>query len=98
MEIKIPPDKSPENNDSFDLNKNLISFKTSLNNILLHNTNKNLIFDVVHRSSLIISHIYNFIKLFFIHLFDKKLSFPFINKICLTFDVAKKHFKNQKKN
>lgn len=26
-----------------------------------------------------------------------KLSFPFVNKICLTFDAAKKHFKNQKK-
>ena len=26
-----------------------------------------------------------------------RLSFPFVNKICLTFDAAKKHFKNQNK-
>lgn len=26
-----------------------------------------------------------------------RLSFPFVNKICLTFDAAKKHFKNQDK-
>ena len=84
---KVKEKKKQE--DNFDFMK---TNKDNINNIIKDNTILPIINDLVHRTNKIVIHAYQFIKLYFIFLYDNKRKFPLIDKefICNVFKVLTK--------
>lgn len=81
--------KVKEKKDSFDFMK---ANKDNIKNIIRDDSVLPIINDIVIRTNKIVIHAYNFIKLYFIHLYHKKKDIPLIDKdfICHVFKVITK--------
>lgn len=96
---------------------NIVVCKNLLNNIIKNKINNNhmsiktktqvfdTINDVVFRTNKIVFHTYNFIKLYFIHLYESNLTFPIIdvnfvysimNVISVRSETRCRHISNEK--